>query len=48
MSQQTANKVLIAISLLVLRSSASIGIPMGSDPAPFLSTYSYTLMKVSG
>ena len=44
MSQQTANKVLIAISLLALRSSAS----MGSDPAPFLSTYSYTLMKVSG
>ena len=25
-----------------------IGIPMGSDPAPFLPTYSYTSMKVSG
>ena len=25
-----------------------IGIPMGSDPAPFLPTYSYTFMEVSG
>ena len=25
-----------------------IGIPMGSDPAPFLPTYSYTSMKLSG
>ena len=25
-----------------------IGISMGSDPAPFLPTYSYTSMKVSG
>ena len=25
-----------------------IGIPIGSDPAPFLPTYSYTPMKVSG
>ena len=25
-----------------------IGIPMGCDPAPFLPTYSYTSMKVSG
>ena len=25
-----------------------IGIPMGSDPVPFLPTYSYTSMKVSG
>ena len=24
-----------------------IGIPMGSDPAPFLPTYSYTFMKIS-
>ena len=25
-----------------------IGIPMGSDPAPFFATYSYIFMKVSG
>ena len=25
-----------------------IGIPMGSDPAPFLPTYFYTSVKVSG
>ena len=25
-----------------------IGIPMRSDPAPFLPTYSYVFMKVSG
>ena len=28
--------------------SQIIGIPMGSDPAPFFAKYCYTFMKVSG
>ena len=40
---------LIVISLLALRCSVRfIGITEESDPGPFLPTYSYTFVKVSG
>ena len=53
MSQQTTNKG--CSSYLLLNSYLTvgpkifyqiIGIPMGSDPAPFLPTYSYTSVGV--